>query len=206
MKIFTDEISERYRKYIIQLKLPAKRSMYLLWGTDTGNEDSDYLMLDPANRLLGFSTIKALLHYVKTTKHALTDEPATKEWVSAYKANRAYVSYDIELLIGLMEVSDKRPENYTKAAAVELTDFCHLFSDYAYQLNQQEWVRLYQDKDLHVFIDWVHARYLWKPDAAYLAALTDQLKHIDFEKIKTKVRKMYHYLMQNLVVISNTDC
>jgi len=204
MGVFSDEISERYRKYIIQLKLPAQQSLYLLWGTDTANEDTDYLMLDQEYKMLAFPNISELLHYVKTTGNSLIDEPATKEWLSNYKANRAYTSYDLVQLMNLME-SDQGHQDYTKDEAWEITAFCSLFSDYAYQLDREDLLRLYQDKDLHVFIDWVNAQYLWKPDVAYLAELTQQLEHSGFEKIKVTIRKIYHSFIQNLVIVSNTD-
>ncbi len=201
MAIFSDEISEQYRKYIIQLQLPAQQSLYLLWGTDTANEDTDYLLLDLDHKMLAFPNISELLHYIKTTRSSLIDEQATKEWLSAYKANKAYTSYNLDQLMSLME-SDRAPQDYTKDEAWEITDFCNLFSDYAYQLKREDLIQLYRDKDLHVFIDWVNAQYLWKPDVAYLAKLTQQLEHSGFEKIKTTIRKIYHSFIQNLVVAS----
>ncbi|RYD98900.1 MAG: hypothetical protein EOP54_06130 [Sphingobacteriales bacterium] len=105
-----------------------------------------------------------------------------KVWVSTYNANIAYTSYDMDLLISMMEKSDKQGENYTREEAWEITSFCSLFSDYAYQLNREELLRLYQDKDLHIFIDWVNAQYPWRPDAAYVSTLTNQLKSTDLKK------------------------
>lgn len=205
MKVFSDEVSELYRKYIIELKLPAKQSLFLLWGTDSNNEDEDYLMLNPENKILVFPKIKELLHYVKTTGETLKDAAKTRAWARDYKANRSYTSYDIEELITLMENSDKPLENYTKEEAIETSTFCSLFSDYAYQLKQEELIRLYHDEDLAVFQDWVNAQYLWKPDEDYLAALTDQLKKIDDENIKTIIRKMYRYFIENIVVVKAPD-
>lgn len=201
MKIFSDEVSELYRKYIIKLKLPAGQSLYLLWGTDTNNEEVDYLMLNPENKILAFPKIKELLHYVKTSGTTLKDAAKTRAWARDYKANRAYTSYDIEQLITLMENSDKPLENYTKEEAIETSTFCSLFSDYACQLKQEELIRLYHNEDLAIFQDWVNAQYLWKPDEGYLAALTDQLRKINDKNIKTIISKMYRYLIENIVVV-----
>ncbi|MBK9960359.1 MAG: hypothetical protein IPP06_03220 [Saprospiraceae bacterium] len=51
MKIISDRVSEKYRKFIIEIQY-EKNSYFALWGTDMSNPDFDYFVINNTNNIV----------------------------------------------------------------------------------------------------------------------------------------------------------
>lgn len=200
--IYSDPISEKYRKYVIKVRTAHKSSYYLLWGTNLENEDEDYLMLDSNNNIIVFSKIKTLIFYVKQTNDLL-DYFNTKKWAEEYRNNRAYTSYDLFSINSFLnEVNSV--EEYEEENAKDLISFISLFSDYAYQLNNSRYLKLYKEDNLEIFRDYLNLRFFWKTaEDSYVSELNEKIRNLNFLKVKELVKEMIFTFESSLLLVSN---
>lgn len=158
--INSDPVSEQFRKYIIKLAITEHITVYVLWGTDKQNEDFDYLLANEDSKILGFKTIDSLLEYVNT-KHVPVDEKNTKEWARAYNSNRYYVLYDFPKLKSVLDKQNFSLRKILKEDALDLVSFYNLFSDYAYQTENQDLLLLIRESNLQLFFDFANNTFFW---------------------------------------------
>lgn len=188
-RVYSDPISERYRKYIVKVKTTFENSYYLLWGTNLENGEEDYLMLDSENNIVARNRIIALITYIKQ-KNDLLDPNNTKEWAEEYKRNRAYTSYDLLSINSFLNEVDS-VEEYDKDNAMALIRFLNLFSDYAYQLSNSAFLKLYNEDNLVIFRNYLNLIFFWKTsEECYVSKLNAQMHDLNFLKVKEIVKEM----------------
>lgn len=159
METNTDEISEKYRKYVVNVLLDKKEHFYLLWGTNLENEDVDYLLVNKSNSILAFLTIPDLVKYVNHA-NLLIDPVSTKKWANSYSANRPYCTYDLFSIKKTLEKGFSL-EEIGKSEAVHIVDLCNLFSDYAYQTDSRLFLNQLEKKDIKIFCDYIYEDFFW---------------------------------------------
>ncbi|WP_286776772.1 hypothetical protein [Sphingobacterium sp. UBA2074] len=197
-----NNVSEQYRKYIVKIISPFQQSLYLFWGTDLEKEEDDYLLLDLKDKIIAFLRIQDLLHYVKLPGNILIDNLHSKKWALLFKGKMAYKIYDLGRLSTIMKhwkiIYDIRLDE-----AMEIIDFCNLFSDYAYQINSDDLIALYENKDLNILLDWVNATYFWKTsDEKYLAELRYRMENLNFLISKDIIIKMLSLFIDHIIILS----
>jgi hypothetical protein len=158
MKINTDAISEKYRKYTIEVFL-GNKYFYLLWGTNLENEDVDYLLVNESKSILAFLSIPDLVTYVNHA-NLLIDPLSTKKWANNYKGDRAYCTYDLLRIKKTLEKGYSLQE-IEKEEAMSMVDFFNLFSDYAYQTENKFVIDQLEKKDTRLFCDYVYESFFW---------------------------------------------
>jgi len=201
-KIFSDSVSEQYRKYVIKIITSNRKSYYLLWGTDVHNEDFDYLLLNTANNIIAFSRIKDLLVFVNRTAN-LVDEKSVKKWVKTYKANKAYVTYNFLYLLDFISEKDIIDANEEYAdKAISIIDFFNLFSDYSQQTNRKDLLKLCQDNDINILIDYLYMTFFWRASKeSCKEKLNKKIKKLDFLKVEENIKNMVYSFEKEIVMI-----
>jgi len=198
-QIFSDEISEVYRKYIIKIKLSDQQSFFLLWGTNLANEDMDYLMLDTHNNIIAFTKIKDMLKFLRQSDLTI-DEQSTKRWAHEYRSNKAYVTYNIGAMLGMInDVEDFKTCDRELASAI--INFRNLFSDYAYQVDRKDLLDIHDEVNLNIFIEWVNVSFFWDhPSEDHETEFEKQLVNLDFNKAKRKIKAMVDRFVETLTI------
>lgn len=155
--INSDEISERFRKYIIRLVFPDK-ILFVLWGTDLNNQDFDYLLTDNNGNIIAFKEIQGLLGYLRVDDIKY-DPVNTKLWAKGYNLNKAYTSYNLTSIIKIINNQSFELLHVKEAEALELINFYNLFSDYARQIGNDEMIPIIEQKDTQLFFDFAYSSF-----------------------------------------------
>ena len=157
-----NEVSERYRKYLIQIQV-KETFYYLVWGTDmTDPEQQDKLLLDQENQILVFPRIDQLADFITKQSVSLYDEANFLPWAAELTGTDANALYDLDYLHAILTSELKQEQilqnpNLTK----ELIDFFNLVGDYAYQTEDDSIFKPYRKPQLQLFFDYCYDTYFW---------------------------------------------
>jgi hypothetical protein len=200
-EIYSDDVSETYRKYVIKIKLSNGNCYYSLWATDLNDKDFDYLLVNATNKILVFSRIVDLLSYIRESG-GLIDEDNTKKWVSMYKNEKAYSTYDLTSLLPFFDETIAI-EQYKEENAMELIDFVNLFSDFANQIKSCDLIELRNNENMDTFIDYLYMVFFWDtPDASYELDMKNKIASISLSEVRQLIKKMV-YSFENSILIVN---
>src|SRR5687767_4779083 len=142
----SDEFSEKYRKYVVKFILRSDKNLYTLWGTDLSNEDFDYLLLNEEHQILLFLSIENLIDYLKENE-LMIDPTNTKEWVKHYVPKKEYTTYNLKEVDKIINDLDFCLEKLERDTAFSLVNFYNLFSDYSYQIQEKNLLKLIDEKN-----------------------------------------------------------
>lgn len=158
-EINTDEVSEKYKKYVIELLTSDQRKVYLLWGTDNSNQDFDYVFLNNDNYINAFSKIETLKKYLEM-QEIKVDPLNTKQWAKEHNSNKPYSIYNLPKVTKVLTPAFNL-NKLNQAIASDLLNFYNLFSDFAYQINDVELLKITKEKNTKIFFDFACNTFFW---------------------------------------------
>lgn len=149
-------ISEKHKRYIIEVSYNNKE-YYTLWGADltTFNEE-DKVLINEKNQFLLFSSIKGLLDYLKTSKN-LFDERSTINWLKEIidpVEPHSFINIDV---LNLKEFDTGNKDTFT--AIIDAKNFV---SDFGFQTSNKQIEDILLSKDAQDFYDAYMDNYIWE--------------------------------------------
>lgn len=201
-EVNTDVISERYRKYAVELCY-RKLCVYPLYGADlaTQNQD-DKLLLDTNGQILTFEDIHQLKQFILSSKSLLFDRGNTILWAKNFAGKQAYSTYNLDYVLSIVEkkISLKKLD---KLQTVEIINFINLFGDYAYQTRDSTFLTLHQEKNVRTFLGYTYDSYVWdNPKHATYKSL-NELDYLRFdpEEFISAIRQMVRMFVDRITVL-----
>ncbi len=189
MKVNTDDISEKYRKYIVKLVLSSGRQVYILWGTNLENEDVDYILVNKSDKILAFSSIAGLINYVSHA-NVLIDRDTTRQWAENYIANQLYNVCDLYKIKNVLNELSFMKE-IGRDDAIDMVACLELITDYAHQINSSFVFDQLEKKDMKIFHDYVYEGFLWdgKGEVEKIKEITD----FNFENFRNDYTQLVRF-------------
>ncbi len=175
-------ISEKYKKFIIGIKLNGENNL-LVSGMDISNEDKDFVLLDKDDKVLLFNDFLQIEDYIINTE--VLDNTNFQSWVKELKIKEPYISYDIDnILDRIKKVIDFSELN--KDMLSHIVDFINLIGDYAYQINKEDLIVLYENQRIDQFKELFMDGFIWKTKNSHELSLNK----ITWENFKTAFEKL----------------
>ncbi len=183
-----NEISEKYKKYIVGLKLNGEDKL-LVSGMDITNEYKDFLLLDKDSKVLLFNDFSQIEEYILNEE--LLDNNNLQSWVKELKNKKPYVSYNIDNILNAIEkAKDLRELN--KDMLSQIVDFINIIGDYAYQINKEDLIVLYEHQLIDQFKELFMNDFIWKLEVSDEAGLNT----VPWESFRTAFEKLYNLFKQ----------
>ncbi len=181
------EISEKYRKYLVEIILKDNR-YYTVWGTDLGDNDNDKLLVNKKNLLL-FYKINTLKTTLFKFKDIFLDKENFENWISEDPFEDPYSTTDLTCLYTFSE-KDLRG----KKAALEIINSLNLIQDFYIQIKENE--KAFNSKLLLDLKDNLYNNHFWKSDNLELP-----FNAIIIKKIQSALRKIYDDFVKQIEFI-----
>lgn len=193
MDVNSDEASEQYRKYVVEVILENGKSVYLLWGTNVNHDDLDYLLVNEQLLILAFHRIDEIKNYIDS--HEIGVDPFnTKQWAKCHNADEAYASYNLLRVRKLLD-NGFLLKDLSMEDAMLFVHFFNLFSDYAYQIDSKKFKDKINDQNTRVFYEYAMGYFFWDRSGQE-EELTRLAERFDYVKFKANQLKMLS-LFQN---------
>jgi len=184
-----DKASEKFRKYVIEIKFRGI-SHFTLWGTDSSG--CDRLLLDLKNRLLTFFSISELVQFIKRDRSLPLGFENAQLWAAEYTPSTPYYSYDIDDIKRIISDPNFDPTKPNAGDAFQMINFLNLFGDYAYQTNETKAMSLVENKSIKSFFDLSYNNFFWKSDGKVKSIEPIMDKN---QFVRTYDSMVHHFLM-----------
>ncbi|MEO7174280.1 MAG: hypothetical protein ABIV51_00610 [Saprospiraceae bacterium] len=187
-----DNISEQFRKYIIEIKF-NNQSNFMLWGTDMVDEDEIDKILSFEGSILLFSSINQIQTYVKSNLKSIFDSENLHQWARKMRVRKPYATYDLDQLKSIISDEDFTINHFDKKKAFEFIDFYNLFGDYAHQTKDEEAHHLMQEKNTKLFFDFAYNSFFWKSNNQEQGA--PELRKIKTTELFANYQRILNYFI-----------
>lgn len=151
-----DELCQQYKTWIIEYNSGSFASpLYMVWLTDSSDDDMDKLILSEENKIIAATTPTLLLDAIKELT-ILPDRIKTTQWLHSipHEELNAFTVYDINRIQAALD-----SKQFTHTALEEASSFINLFGDLAEQLGSNELWELSHKDSLgylwNFFYDWI---------------------------------------------------
>ena len=114
---------------------------------------------------------------------------------------QAYTYYNLDHVIHAAALpnllKDMKPKD-----GIEVVNFINIFNDYAKQVDNEDLLKCYEDKNVSTFFDYVYDNYVWNlPEHRGYHSLNElDYLRFDEEKFREQVQRMLKLFMDNTVV------
>ena len=181
------EISEKYRKYLIQIKL-HDNSYYTVWGTDMNDNENDK-MLVKNNKLVLFYKIGTLKKKLFEYKGIFSDENNFENWIGEESFEESYSTTDLTCLCTFSELDLKNNK-----VASDIIDSLNIILDFYIQIKKNK--RVFCSKLLLDFKDNLYNNHCWKNDG-----LVFPFNDVTIIKIQGILKKIYDDFVKQIEFI-----
>lgn len=146
------ELSEKYRKYLIQINY-KKLSYYSVFGADLTKEEIDRLLIDKKGRLVLAYSMPNLVQFVKSCDWHSFDEENFHKWLLHINSGSIYTSFNLDSLIFYGERNKKELS--------DLYNLLGLLDDYSFQTDDNSLSSLLSRIEIQEFKDKMADATLW---------------------------------------------
>ncbi|GAB3341494.1 hypothetical protein GCM10027299_55750 [Larkinella ripae] len=185
-------LSETHQKYIIQIHL-QESIQYIVWGTDlSDSEQQDKLLVNHQQAILLFSRIDQIKEAIAQSTAILFDENNLIPWANSFPDSEVDTVYDLDYLLSLVN-SELKQEQILQSPKLthDLIRFINLFGDYAYQVQQQDLLKLRRKRQIRLFFDYSYDSYFWTlPPDELQRRQKRYIKAFRFTKFKADMKRM----------------
>lgn len=194
------EISEKYRKYLIELDFKDQK-LYTVWGTDmTDASESDKLLVFD-NKLLCFrrpTQIKQIApNYIfNYNRFQLFDSSNFANWLNREELEKPYTTFKIFLL------REYNPELLLdKENATNLLDTLNLLYDFFEQIQNKKALQILRSKEITDVKEFLNNNYVWLlgQKQNHLVSLSTALGVNRDNQTKTDLEQLYHKLLDSII-------
>lgn len=187
-----DKVSEKYKKYLIEIKLNGKKKLFV-GGMDTSKNDDDFLLLDQNLKILVFDSFDQIEKFIKGQKNLL-DEDSFHHWIQEFKSREPYITYDLSNIIRIVkesgDINDLKKDELSK-----IVDLINIIGDYAYQIDFKDLVLLYENKYIDRLKTFFMDMYMWKIQESQKVNL-EKLSDFSYSEFKIAFESLCHLFMQ----------
>ncbi|MDP3445316.1 MAG: hypothetical protein Q8T08_20855 [Ignavibacteria bacterium] len=195
-----NEISEKYKKYIIEIKLNGKKKFFIS-GMDISKEDADFLLIDSNGKILIFNDVHLIEKFILETK-GLLDKDNFLNWIRELKDYKPYVSYDIDKITQILQVSNPLKE-LNKDELSQIIDLINLIGDYSYQVDDKNLILLLEAKSIDLIKELFMDKYIWKAiEDSHEIDLEPLFGNFPFEDFKADFENLFNLFVKQL----SDDC
>ncbi len=188
-----NEISEKYKKYIIELNLNGEKKL-LISGMDISNEDKDFLLLDKNGKVLLFNDFFQIKEYILNEE--LLDNYNFQRWIKELKNKSPYVCYNVDNILDAIRTA-KELKDVNKNIQGQAVDFINIIGDYAYQINKEDLIKLYENKLVDQFKELFMSNFIWKIEISDKTAFNT----LTWESFRVVFEKLYNLFKQCTISI-----
>ena len=149
------EISERYRKYLIEIKINDKY-FYTVWGTDLNDNENDKLLVKD-KKLLLFKNKNSFVEKKDNLKNIFYDDQNFENWLNHESFEEPYSSTNFDTL---KDISGKDLRN--KETGLEIINTLNLIHDFYIQIQEDQTV--FSSNLLLSIKDYLYNQHFWKND------------------------------------------
>lgn len=193
--IVENEISEKYRKYLISFKI-LDTEYFSIWGTDIENGEIDKLVLNSEGDPMLSTDINGLRNFLLDNEQLLFDKKNFIFWLSESKEAEPYTSYNLSLVKELIDLDQPFLNGDHKEMLIEVFNFLNLFSDLAYQKKDSEFISIYENKNNQMFIDYVYTIFFWtSSDEKILEIESVVRQEFNEELFRKHLKELYDYFL-----------
>jgi len=177
-----DKISEKYKKYIVEIKLNREKKLFVS-GMNISKDYDDFLLIDIHDKILIFNNLDQIKTFILENRD-LPDKNNLHKWVREFKSQKPYVTYDIDKIDHIIKTSSGFKELSADALS-QIVDLINIVGDYAYQVNHKELILLFEDKSIDLFKELFMDMYIWKENIenpkSDLENLMKDIPYVDFK-------------------------
>lgn len=189
-----DKISEKYKKYLVEIKLNSKKKLFVS-GQNISKDYDDFLLLDIHGKILTFSNLDQIKKFILEDSD-LPDKDNLHNWVREFKSQKPYITYDIDKIFQNIKISTGFKE-LSKDALSQIVDLINIIGDYAYQVNHKELILLFEDKSIDLFKELFMDIFIWKEDTEKPKSDLEKLsKNIPYADFKLAFEKLFNLFSQ----------
>ncbi|MBA4054093.1 MAG: hypothetical protein C0490_05215 [Marivirga sp.] len=152
-----DKHSLHYKKWLIKIRYADfKKPIYLVWLTDTLDNEDDKILINANGQLIGSNKADTLVNYIIGTKHKLFDSRLTGTWAAKIKGikSKPYVTYDFNKILSTRKTIDKD-------GLEEIANFINLFTDFVTTTKENKLERLRRKRDLKEIWEYYYSNIFW---------------------------------------------
>lgn len=151
-----ESISEKYRKYLIRIKI-KNQTFYSVWGTDMTSVDEKDFLLVKDSRICLFENSKLIYSYVKKLEESeLIDSQNFSNWINRFTFNKVYASYNIE------KMSIKKFEQLlSKGKVLSIINNINIITDFAQQTSNKELLKIRKKRHLKILWNSIYDNFFW---------------------------------------------
>jgi hypothetical protein len=177
-----NEISEKYKKFIIEIKI-NKVSRLFITGMDISKSDDDFVLVDPSDNILMFENIEQIIDFVEM-ENDIIDARNFKKWAQELIYEKPYISFDLDRITQKIRHSDSIVEierNYLS----QILDLINIIGDYTYQVKDNDLTTAIDDKPIEHFKEFYMDTYIWDNVESDVSA-----KNLNFIEFKISLGRL----------------
>lgn len=174
------EISEKYRKYLLSSKY-KNGSYYMVAGADLEQNEEDKVLISTDSKIMLFSNIMSIAEYVKNANSCF-DHSNLIEWAEFLNTlSKPYAFINLD--------SIQKIDNFDDKENIDAIFFSlGIIKDYAHQVGNSDLLCVFNTKDLMRFNDCCLDFLVWKITSDF------DIKKINISKLNASLDKIYKIL------------
>jgi hypothetical protein len=152
-----DKYSLQYKKWFIKIKhSDFKKPVYMVWLTDTLDNEDDKILTNSNGQLIGSSKADSLIDCILRTKDTLFDLRLTKTWAKKMKGikPKQFVTYDFDKILSTKKTIDKD-------GLEEIANFINLFADLITTTKEKKLEGIRKKRDLKKIWEYYYSNIFW---------------------------------------------
>lgn len=183
------KVSEKYRKYLIELQF-KNFSGYAVWGTDMEDDEHDKLLLSE-RKVLIFKDWDNIAQRLENIDHSFLDKENFRNWVTEKGFREVYNVNEIKLLsdFSLEMLSDR-------IMSLEILNCINLVQDFFIQTNNRTLEGLFEEPAIIDVKDFIYNNYFWKKNGS-----SHELGNIDGASVSNLIRSIYYVFYEHLEIV-----
>lgn len=165
LKNLLDNISDKYRKYIISITYKDKLYFYIE-GQDMENEAEDKLVLDKDDQFFLYNSLNDLFLFLGSDEAGLFDLPNFTSWLKEIKnpalemGDYSYTNRNFDSLTEMLKSSS--PLELDRQRGTEWISYINLCHDYAINSGDDEFDDLAHIDSIRNFWEDLYDAFVWK--------------------------------------------
>ncbi len=156
----TNEISEKYNKYLVLLKI-ANNEWFILCGMKTKDRSyDDFIVTDNKQRIVVFDTFVKLKSFVHKYDHLIPDRESTKDWIRLLSKLEPYLTVNIDVVLAQMD-KVHMVNDLELNVKEDIFNFIQIVTDYIYMINDSVLFEMIEDVDIEGFMNQYYSEIVW---------------------------------------------
>ncbi|WEK20484.1 MAG: hypothetical protein P0Y49_04950 [Candidatus Pedobacter colombiensis] len=182
-------VSEKYRKYLIELQFESL-NVYTVWGTDMKDDEIDKLLVKK-DKLIAYKNIDVVTKSLKEVRHPFLDSENFNNWVIEEGFRKVYNVNDFRLLsnFSLHMLIDR-------SIYLEILNCINLVQDFFTQIEDGALDSFFETRSIIDLKDFIYNNYFWKKEDTSI-----KFEDLNGPVVVRQVKELYNVFFKHIQIM-----